>query len=205
MLSWNVRHLSLWDRLASEEVDLALHQEAPRPATDGVVEVYPGGLETWETAGWERRAWRTAIVRTSQSVTLEPIVSREIAGKDWQALQISRTGTITAAAVRIDEAVAFTAVSVYAPWDRRPGTDSSAWADGSAHRILSDLSPLLWDGRHHPVVVAGDLNILYGYGEQGDTYWARRYASVFEHAAALGLTFVGPQAPNGRPADPNEW
>jgi len=50
--------------------------------------------------------------------------------------------------------------------------------------------------------VAGDLNILYGYGENGSAYWAARYASVFSRMSALGLAFVGPQAPAGRLAQP---
>ena len=29
------------------------------------------------------------------------------------------------------------------------------------------------------MLAAGDLNILYGYGENGSAYWAARYATVF--------------------------
>ena len=75
------------------------------------------------------------------------------------------------------------------------------YADGSAHRILSDLSVLMYDPRHK-VVVAGDWNILKGYGEHGDSYYRDRYRTVFDRAAALGLRFVGPQSPHGRQADP---
>ncbi len=39
-------------------------------------------------------------------------------------------------------------------------------------------------------------------GEDGSAYWAGRYATVFTRLAALGLSFVGPQAPQGRQADP---
>lgn len=53
-----------------------------------------------------------------------------------------------------------------------------------------------------PLIVAGDLNLLYGYGEYGSAYWKRRYATVFERAAAMGLVFVGPQSPHGRQAEP---
>jgi hypothetical protein len=54
----------------------------------------------------------------------------------------------------------------------------------------------------HRIIAAGDLNILYGHGEQGSPYWAARYQSVFDRLAAIGLQFVGPQYPNGRRADP---
>ena len=50
--------------------------------------------------------------------------------------------------------------------------------------------------------MAGDWNLLRGYGEFGDAYWRRRYDTVFDRAEALGLRFVGPQFPNGRQADP---
>jgi hypothetical protein len=52
------------------------------------------------------------------------------------------------------------------------------------------------------ILVAGDLNVLHGYGENGDTYWAARYETVFSRLAALNFKFVGPQAPNGRRAEP---
>ena len=54
----------------------------------------------------------------------------------------------------------------------------------------------------HRILAAGDLNILYGYGDHGSVYWASRYATVFDRMRALGLSFVGPQAPAGRRADP---
>ena len=52
------------------------------------------------------------------------------------------------------------------------------------------------------VIAAGDLNVLHRYGEHGDSYWAARYATVFDRAEAMGLRFVGPQAPYGRQANP---
>jgi len=56
--------------------------------------------------------------------------------------------------------------------------------------------------RSHRIIAAGDLNILHRYGEQGNAYWAARYATVFDRADAMGLHFVGPQAPHGRQASP---
>jgi endonuclease/exonuclease/phosphatase family metal-dependent hydrolase len=54
----------------------------------------------------------------------------------------------------------------------------------------------------HQILVAGDLNILHGYRERGNAYWASRYQTVFTRMEALGLAFSGPQAPAGRRADP---
>jgi hypothetical protein len=52
------------------------------------------------------------------------------------------------------------------------------------------------------VAIALSINVLHGHGEHGDTYWAGRYETIFSRMAALGFNFVGPQAPNGRRAEP---
>lgn len=202
LLSWNLNKLGLWAEIEQSGADLALLQEVPHPSRCPLPEVLPGGTDTWVTAGWEKRPWRTAIARVSDRLRLEPIVSGDLGGDDPTALTISRSGTIAAAKLFVDESYKFTAVSVYAPWERYLGKESPIWADGSAHRILSDLSPLLWKQKQEPVIVTGDWNILRGYGEHGDEHAKHRYASVFARAEALGLSLAGPEFPNGRQADP---
>jgi endonuclease/exonuclease/phosphatase family metal-dependent hydrolase len=93
---------------------------------------------------------------------------------------------------------------MYAAWEKPHATTGSGWiyADGSAHRLISDLSALVGQQVGHRIIAAGDLNILHGYGENGSPYWASRYATVFARMAALGLSFMGPQFPAGRRADP---
>jgi exonuclease III len=68
--------------------------------------------------------------------------------------------------------------------------------------LLSDLAGIVKDSGSHRIIAAGDLNILHGYGDYGDSYWAARYATVFDRAETMGLKFVGPQAPHGRQASP---
>jgi hypothetical protein len=58
------------------------------------------------------------------------------------------------------------------------------------------------NGGRHRLIVAGDWNLLRGYGEHGDRYWQARYDTVFARAETLGLSFVGPEYPNGRQASP---
>lgn len=111
-------------------------------------------------------------------------------------------GTLTAADVVVDDRVAFTAVSMYAAWERPPGEDRPITSDSSAHRLLSDLAAFIWGVRGHRIVAAGDLNILFGYGDGGSPYWRDRYATVFDRAKAMGLSFAGPQHPHGRQAEP---
>ena len=67
---------------------------------------------------------------------------------------------------------------------------------------VSDLSALIGHQHGHRILAAGDINILHDHGEDGSAYWASRYQTVFTKMEALGLPFVGPQAPNGRQADP---
>jgi exonuclease III len=120
-------------------------------------------------------------------------------------LAVSRQGTIAAANVRdpsTNETITF--VSLYAAWESPHASVGSNWiySDASAHRVVSDLAVFIGRQRGHRIVAAGDLNILYGHGEAGSTYWAARYQSVFDRLGAMGMEFVGPQAPNGRQAQP---
>ena len=61
---------------------------------------------------------------------------------------------------------------------------------------------LVYTQRKHRILVAGDWNALKGYGEHGSPYWKERYRTIFDRFDAIGLPFAGPEAPNGRQADP---
>lgn len=206
ILSWNVKQLDVGKQLADSGVDVALLQEVRKstvPAAigevGGLLEWLPADDAPWGTTGCEVRPWRTAIVRLSPQVELRPIPMGDMfAGPD--TLSVSRPGTLTAATVTLNGRDVFVAVSAYSPWERPLSTDAPIWADASAHRILSDLAPLV--GRRLPLLIAGDWNILRGYGEYGDGYWGARYQTVFDRAEAMGLEFVGPEHPHGRRADP---
>ena len=203
LVSWNMAHRrAAWAGLDDLDADVALLQEAGRPDPQWARAVGADPSDSWETTLLAGRApWRAAVARLSDQVELRPRATLTLetatSANDWV---VSRAGSIAAADVIVDGVSAFTAVSVYAAWETAArGRD---YADAAAHRILSDLSALLGPRRAHRVIVAGDWNILHGYGESGDEYWKARYDSVFGRATALGLRFVGPQHPNGRQADP---
>ncbi len=88
---------------------------------------------------------------------------------------------------------------MYGAWESPAEDTGSRWiyADASVHRLISDISVLIGRQRGHKIIVAGDLNVLYGYGEEGSAYWKARYDTIFTRMKALGLPFVGPQAPDG--------
>lgn len=202
LLSWNVGRSDLLEQVSAEPVDVALLQEVPRPPTSGSRILPRPGDVAWQTEGWKRRTWRTAIMQVSQRVTLAEIPIAELSGPGGSDLAVSRPGTLTAADVLVDGEVCVTVVSWYATWEHPPGDTRLLGADAGAHRLLSDVSALVDHDRSRRLVIAGDLNLLYGYGEHGHPYWAARYQTVFDRAAAIGLEMVGPQAPNGRQAEP---
>ena len=207
IVSWNIAHRhEPWYCLLDMDADIALLQEAGEPPPEVAGRIETDGAP-WLTAGadvYRPRRWRTAVVRLSERVEVEWIEANAIAAAGPGELAVSRLGTLAAATVTAPGREPLVVVSMYAPWESPHAATGSGWiiSDASAHRVVSDLSALIGSQRHHRILAAGDLNILYGHGEDGSAYWAGRYATVFTRMAALGLPFVGPQAPQGRQADP---
>ncbi len=188
------------------DADLALLQEAAPPPADvaGLLEVDPGPIEI--TGGYTQpQQWRTAIVRLSDRIKVEWIESKPIAEAGTSEFAVSIPGTVAAARVTPPEGDPIIVVSMYAQWRVPHDWTAGKWiaADGSAHRVISDLSEaFIGRERGYRIIAAGDLNILHGYGDYGNSYWAARYRTVFDRMEALGLSFAGPQHPNGRQAHP---
>jgi exonuclease III len=205
IIAWNIaRSQEAWRSLRNSDADIALISEATAPPPDVAkhLEVDPA---PWQTAGAGRnRPWRTAIVKLSNQVEVEWIETKSISEALPHEIAVSRLGTLTLARVTSPGTAPLIVASMYAAWEKPHPTTGSAWiyADGSVHRLISDLSALVGKQTEHRILAAGDLNILHGYGEFGSTYWASRYATVFARMEALGLSFVGPQAPEGRCAHP---
>ena len=203
------RHAS-WRSLLDLDIDLALLQEAGKPPPDVVekieanpaIEVDTGFRETM-VAGGEAR-FRTAIVKLSSRISTDWIEAKSPETAKPGDLVASWPGTLTAALVRPLSGEPVIAMSIYAPWMRTHSRAASRYiyADGSAHRVVSDLSVFISNRRRHRVLAAGDLNILRGHGEHGSAWWAARYKTVFDRMHVLGLPCVGPEYPNGRQADP---
>ena len=95
---------------------------------------------------------------------------------------------------------------MYARWIKPHPSTNSKWrmgySDGSAHRIISDLSTFIGstNPRKHRILAAGDLNMFYGATDDNKLSLPVRDRTVFERMAALGLEFMGPQSPDGRQA-----
>ena len=205
IVSWNMNESIVpWHELVGMDADVALLQEACEP-TSKIKRRIDVGYQSWETRGHDaRRPWRTEVVRLSDRVELERIDTRSLEYADPEDLAVSRPGTLSVAIVKAPGVERFTVASMYSLRAKPHTSTASSWivSDDSAHRLVSDLSALIGCREGHRIVAAGDLNILHGYGRYGDEYWAERYDTVFARMEALGLPFVGPQAPHGRQADP---
>jgi hypothetical protein len=205
LLSWNMAHREAhWrDVTADGGVDAALLQEAVPPPAGLVHETVPALSERWVTAGADRR-FCAAIARISDRVNLKPIPTRPLGDAGPDELAVSLPGTLAAAEVTDASGERIIVVSIYGAWASPIPARQGGWiyADASVHRLISDLSALVASQRGHKILVAGDLNVLYGHGEQGSDYWRARYETVFTRMTAIGLPFVGPQHPNGEQCTP---
>ncbi|MYD37158.1 MAG: hypothetical protein F4X20_09210 [Dehalococcoidia bacterium] len=218
VVSWNIakRHDS-WRELVKMDADVALVQEGGW-LPDDVSGIDVGPKESYDShhwnSDWWKDRWSHLIERWPMVVKLSDRVDvawfRQVSpiwGGEDDEIGVSGIGTIAAARVTPKDGLteSFIAVSMYARWlGPHPSTGSSwIYGDASAHRIISDLSAFIGNENPatHRIVAAGDLNMFYGYGDGGAPYWEARYRSVFERINAIGLEFIGPQAPNGRQAE----
>lgn len=201
IVSWNIARCSdAWEMLLRPEasIDLALLQEAIPPRSSLDVQTVPSHEDSWITAGGHRE-FCTAVARLSSRVRMTPVGSSPV--PDVGKVCVSRLGTLSAAEIEIDGEAPITAISLYGAWERSREGDW-IFADASAHRLISDLSYFISAQRGHRIIAAGDLNILYQYGENRSRYWKQRYATVFSRMEALGVPFIGPQYPGGEQAAP---
>ena len=204
LVCWNIdKRIDSWHCLAKmaerDEADVALLQEAGS-LPDGLTPLlrYENDL-FWDRSYYDR--W-PLVVQLSDRVEVEWF--RQV--PPWSELderQMGASGIGTMAAARVmprgRPQEAFIAVSMYARWMRaHPSAGKRLHADLSAHRILSDLSTFIdyADPFKHRILAAGDLNLIYTPTGNGQSF--RRERTVWDRFEALGLEFLGPQAPNGR-------
>lgn len=209
LVSWNIAKRSAPWRVLVEmarqgEVDIALLQEAGKPPRDLVQALhFDDDVLFWNRHRVDRRP---LVVRLTDRVEVEgfhPVSPGSALGE--HDIRVSGIGTLAAARVtpRDRPEEAFVVASMYARWVRPRLATRSRWivSDVSAHRILSDLSVFIGhnDPSRHRILAAGDLNMFYGATGR----WLslpERERTVWDRFKALGLEFLGPQAPNGRQA-----
>ena len=214
VVSWNIaRRHEPWRQLAAMDADVALLQEATPPPPDVAAEVDTGPPEHWDSRWHEGRVDRLLdrwpmVVRLSDRVEVEWFRQvGPISEKEEDEIAVSGIGTIAAARVIPRDAPPFIVASMYARWIRphpSTGRRSAQFSDGSAHRIISDLSAFIGsaDPGTHRILAAGDLNLIHGATAAQSTVHPVRDRTVLDRMDALGLEFLGPRYPAGRRADP---
>ena len=127
---------------------------------------------------------RTSVLTGSKQSRLSEAVSGKFG--------VSQAGTLAAEYVTPAGGESLVVVSMYALWEGPLASAKSSWfvADGSTPiRIVWDLSAFIVSQISHRIIASGDLNILYGYGENGSQYWKKRYQTVFDRMDAIGLPY----------------
>lgn len=215
VVCWNIAgRKKPWKQLAEMDADVALLQEALTPHLRQRGEIPEGHWNShcwnsdWYKPYWPRLTDRwPAVVRLSRKVEVDYFVQvSPISETRCDQFAVSGIGTVAAARVRPRDAEPFLVASMYARWKKpHPCAKNRfkvGYADGSAHRIISDLSAFIGDTdpASHRILAAGDLNTIHG-ADDGSGFEVRD-DTIWHRMDALGLELLGPQAPNGRQADP---
>ncbi len=221
IVSWNInKRAEPWRELAAMDADVALLQEAAPPPCDAAGEVDTGPPEHWDSHGWNSCWYKgrfealydrwPMVVKLSDRVEVEWFKQvSPISETHEDEIAVSGIGTIAAARVIPQDAPPFIAVSMYARWIRPHPSTGSRWTagypDGSAHRIISDLSAFIGstDPATHRILAAGDLNTIYGATHNNRLALPGRDRTITDRMDALGLEFLGPRYPAGRQASPS--
>ena len=222
VVSWNIHKESdPWNELLDKNVDadVALLQEAGKPPTDFKKPFEIGPVEHWDSHVWNSRwfegRWGRSglydrwamVVKLSDRVKVDWFKQISPISEQYNQDEIPVSGIGTIAAARVTpldgQQEPFVVVSMYARWMRPHPSVKTKWraghADGSAHRIISDLSAFIGDTvpSTHRILAAGDINMVYGSLGESWQSLALRERTVFDRMEALGLEFIGPQHPAG--------
>ena len=204
-----------WRQLLEMDADVALLQETctPPEETQGRMELSPyqpwlGGEEFSASALRPPR-----VVKLSNRVKVEWFEQVMPHRRDLEKHQMAVSGVGTCEAARVTPLEGnrepFIVVSMYASWHGPHPTTAGGeiYSDGSAHRIISDLSifvPAVYGlqsdvgSSRHRILAAGDLNVSFRSSDAFDG----RAQTILDRMSALGMEYLGPVYPNGWRADP---
>ena len=220
IVCWNInRSADAFTELRKMDADVALLQEVGKGAARRMADIL-GEAETWD---WDRSDAWPAVVRLSDRVKVDVFkpVAPEGGGITQNTIAVGDRRTLAGARVTplrgsTRAGRSFLVFSLYARWlgthpkafhstTRKGGRSFGIYSDGSAHRAISDLSAFIGhtNPSAHRMLVAGDLNTIYGATDNNRLEKPARARSIFDRMEALGFEFVGPQWPNAdRHADP---
>ena len=184
MVCWNInRSPDAFTALSEmDDVDVALLQEVGKGAAGRIADTTGEGVP-WN---WNRSSIWPAVVRLSDRVRVDLFtpVPLEREGIPLNAISVSDSRMLAAARVTPlrggkPALESFLVFSMHARWlyphpqaERarpRGGQAVYAYSDGSAHRIISDVSAFIThtDPSSHRLLAAGDLGTIYGAADNG--------------------------------------
>jgi len=149
VLAWNMDHWkqrpnqreAAWRFLEEQRPTVALLQEVCPPERHSAAVYYEGrSARTW--------GWGTAVL--APGLAIDAVTSVQVGDKTLGLLG-SHPGGLAVAEVDVPEVGLVTCVSMY-------GVPNQRWEIATVHRMLSDLSPLLYARRNSLLVMGGDLN-----------------------------------------------
>ncbi len=213
MVCWNInRSPDAFTELGEmPDVDVALLQEVGKGAARRIADI-TGERVPWN---WNRSSNWPAVVRLSDRVRVDRFepVAAERQGMPLDAIAVSDARTLAAARVTPlrggkPALESFFVFSMHARWlyphpqaDRarpRGGQAVHAYTDGSAHRIISDVSAFIThtNPSSHRLLAAGDLGTIHQAADNSRMENPVRARTIFDRMQALGLVFMGPQWPD---------
>ena len=175
IVCWNInRSADACSELRKMDADIALLQEVGKGASQRMADIL-GEAETWD---WD---W-PAVVRLSDRVKVDVFkpVAPDSGGITRNTIAVGDPRTLAGARVApvrgsTRAGRSFVVFSLYARWldthpeayhstTRKGGRSFGIYSDGSAHRAISDLSAFIGhtNPSAHRMLVAGDLNTIYG-------------------------------------------
>ena len=162
---WNINMKKHpWHLLLQMDADIALLQEAGQVPSEVADKIDTGPVAHFEGPFKGLFDRWSMVVKLSDRVEVKWFKQvSPISDTAEDEIAVSGIGTIAAARVIPKEAPPFIAVSMYARWIRPHPLAKTNWkvgySDGSAHRIISDLSAFIGstDPRTHRILAAGDL------------------------------------------------
>ena len=220
VVCWNIaaRH-EPWHQLVQMDADVGLLQEVKGIPDDVANQVDLGSQSHWDSHVWNSNWYKPEsdrlydrwpmVVKLSDRVQIDWFKQvGPISETRSDEIAVSGIGTIAAARITPESGNPFLVMSMYARWIWPHPTANSSWSagfpDGSAHRIISDLSAFIGstDPGTHRILAAGDLNTIYGATDDNQLALPARDRTITDRLDALGMEFLGPQSPAGRQAIP---
>lgn len=221
IVCWNInRGLDAWKKLREMgDADVAVLQEVGKTVARPIAKRI-GERAAWD---WNRSSRWPAVVPLSDRVEVDLFtpVAPELGETTQNTIAVSDSRTLAAARVTPlrggkPAGEPFLVFSMYARWfepnplagrssSQRGGRTIGIYSDGSAHRVISDLSAFIGhtNPASHRLLAAGDLNTIYGAADNNRLEKPARARTIFDWMQVLGLEFMGPQWPSAdRQADP---